>query len=445
MSVPHEYDVCIVGSGFAGTFLGLRLVERGIDTAIVEAGSELPPNEPLDGRVALFPHEKSGDAPFPVDFNRSISIGGTSRKWNGVVARFMPTDFRPKTSFGLFEDWPITCDDLTPYYDDAERALETEPGSHVRGSGVDRLPPLPGPDELGLFPIGFSIRNPHGSAIRLNHSELPRFAGSPHGTLLAERKAIRIQAGHNGAVTGVEVSRPDGSLEMIRARRIVLAAGVVENARLLLASTSSRFPNGIGNETDLVGRYINAHPRPRVHVPRLKQFHDTRGVFRSVRYCDEFRRNGLAAACVDLNFLEDEPAVDITLETEPAAENRVRLDPSRRDALGRPLAVVMCHATERDRRTRAAALELQQKLAGEILAPGRHSREAEFKCFHPAGGCRMGLDENSAVVDREGRVFGTDNLYVAGASVFPSSGALNPTLTVVALALRLGDHLTAAS
>lgn len=436
-----EHSVCIVGSGFAGTFLGLHLADRGIDTVIVEAGGALQPHEALDGDVRLFPHFGRGDSVPPIDFNRSIAIGGTSRKWNGVTTRFQHSDFRSRSEFGLFADWPLTYDDLASYYTAAEHLLSFQRGSHRYGSEPDCPPTLTGGEFLELAPVGFSVRENIGGPIRLSDAEVPRFAAA--GLLRSNRPATRVVAGKNGSAAGVEVVAPDGGSEIVHADHVVLAAGVLENVRLLFTSDARVFSPSLGNEHELLGRFVHAHPRPRLHVPRSPDMSHVRGLFRSLRYTDEFRRAGMAAICVDLNFLEEDPAVDVTLECEPAAENRIRLDPERSDAWGRPVAVLDCSATATDLRTREAAIDLQKRIASDVLAPGRPVRPAELKCFHPAGGCRMSRQPAEGVVDSDCRVFGTDNLYVAGASVFPTSGAGNPTLTIVALSLRLGDHIAA--
>src|SRR5262249_37902127 len=161
------------------------------------------------------------------------------------------------------------------------------------------------------------------------------FLASAHSAILAERPATRLVASEDGRVTGVEVRCPDGTTDTIGARRVVVAAGVLETVRLLLVSRSAPFPLGIGNARGLVGRYVHAHPRPRLHVPRAARFESTRWLFRSLRYCDELRRSGMAAVCVDLNFIEQDPAVDVTLETEPVATNFIRIDPGRIDGWGR--------------------------------------------------------------------------------------------------------------
>jgi choline dehydrogenase-like flavoprotein len=229
---------------------------------------------------------------------------------------------------------------------------------------------------------------------------------------------------------------------VLRARQIVVAAGVVESVRLLLASTSERYPDGIGNHHGLVGAGFNAHPRYRARVatPRPDLVAPP-GVHRTYSFNDPLRREGCNSLHVDLHAHAPAPNVNVTLELEPAVENRIRLDPARRDGWGRPHAVLRAGWTARDRRTRERGLALQRELAGLLAPPAAAPPAPDLRWFHPAGGCRMGSDERSGVVDRDCKVFGVDNLWVAGASVFTTSGSGNPTLTIVALALRLGDHL----
>ncbi len=167
------HDVCIIGSGFAGTYLGLRLAERGINTIIVEAGGELNPGDSLEGRTGLFPCETFGSAAFPVEFNRTIGVGGTSHKWNGVVSRLLPSDFKSQSEFGLFSDWPITFDDLAPYYDAAETALGMQSSNH----GLIDASVFPSSlcaTKLNLMPVIFSSTINAGP-IRLQHDGIQNY------------------------------------------------------------------------------------------------------------------------------------------------------------------------------------------------------------------------------------------------------------------------------
>lgn len=441
--------VCIVGSGFAGTFLALSLVDYGLDALVIEAGPRLPPEAPLAGALELFPHRAYGDAVPAIDGNRTIGLGGTSRWWSGVVTRLLPTDFRTRSEFGFGADWPLTYDDLEPYYEQAEALLVTHGGPPAPDSEPPRsraypvewppgVPPAPAvARELGGFPLAFGTRE--GAPLRLDEIELGRFAGSPHATLVVERPVTRLICPDGKRVTAVETRRPDGSVEVFTADAFVLAAGVLETARLLLCSPAPDAPAGLGNHHGLVGRFLHGHPRYRRETERSPPDAAASGVHRTYEFADSWRRQGLGAVAADFNFGGARPALDVTVELEPDAENRVMLDPDRRDVWGRPGVLVACDSTARDRRTRQRAQELIVELAARAGRDG--GGETRLTWFHPAGTCRMATRPELGVVDPAGRVFGLENLFVAGAAVFPTSGPANPTLTVVALALRLGDHL----
>jgi|CXWL01.1.fsa_nt_gi choline dehydrogenase-like flavoprotein len=445
------HRVCIVGSGFAGTALALRLVEQGVDTVLLEAGPRLPPGAPPGGALELFPHRAYGDAVPAIDVNRTIGLGGTSRIWSGVVTRMLPNDFRTRAEFGFFADWPLAYEDLAAYYPAAERLLAT----HGAPPAPEREPPraesypvewpagqpaAPAEvEDLGTFPLAFGTRE--GAPLRLDEVELPRFAASPFGTLQVERPVVRLVCEDGRSVTAAETRRPDGSIESFRARHFVIAAGVFETARLLLASPAPGHPTGLGNRHDRVGRYVHGHPRYRREVARHPRDSGIGAVHRSYAFADRLRREGLGALAADLNFGGARPAIDVTAELEPAAENRVFLDPSWRDSWDRPGAVIACDSTARDRLTRERARALVDELAARVGGPDTVTTPPTLTWLHPAGTCRMAHRADSGVVDSDGRVFGLDNLFLAGAAVFPTSGPANPTSTLVALALRLGDHL----
>lgn len=455
-TVRPEYDVCIVGSGFAGTFLGLRLVERGVKTVIVEAGGHLPAAAPVQGAVQLFPWRGSGDTALPLDATRSIAVGGTSRQWAGFVSRLQPSDFAPRPLAGGFADWPLSYADLDPYYCAAERALGTAGAPPIAGAEPPRrcaypfeVGPYTSPARFfaspapAWFPPAFSSRDGVVAPIRLADVELRRFAAAPTATLLAERPVTRLVTDDGASIARVESRRPDGAIESITARYVVVAAGVLETARLLLVSRSAWFPDGLGNRHDLLGRHCSAHPRFQRRLPHPP---DTpSGRHRTYAFDAEQRRAGQATFLFDLRFdaaVLERNLLNAILELEPAADKRILLSEAERDTWGRPIAALHMDWSAIDRASRARALALHETLWRRI-APTAPSAQPALTWFHPAGGCRMAADAAHGVVDADGRVFDLDNLYVAGASVFPTAGSANPTLTVVALALRLADHLAA--
>jgi choline dehydrogenase-like flavoprotein len=426
------HDVCVIGSGFAGLFVALALVERGIDTIVVEAGGPLPLEGEREGATALFPHASRGQAACSVDANRSIGIGGTSNKWNGVVTRLLPTDLRTRSEFGIFDDWPIAYDEVGAHYPDAERALALDA----------RAVPLALPAALAEWEFAampFSLGR-DGVPVRLGAVEAPRLARSACGTLLSHRPVTRIVPADRTRISHVETRAPGGDVEAVQARYFVIAAGVLETARLLLVSRCPAFPRGLGNALGLVGRHVHAHPRFRFSLPRAPHLSQCGGVHRSYAFADDFRRKGLGAICLDTNLSPDPITVDVTVELEPSPDNRIELG-DRADAWGRPVPVLIGEWTEVDTRTLAAGRRVHERLAHALAGHDGPLPAPELTWFHPAGGCRMAADERRGVVDAHGRVFGLDNLFVLGASTFPTSGPANPTLTIVALALRLGARL----
>jgi choline dehydrogenase-like flavoprotein len=448
-----DFDVCVIGSGFAGTFLGLRLVERGIRTVMLEAGPWLPSDADPDGDTSLFPSRSTGDYAFPIDANRTIAVGGTSRKWNGVVTRLLPQDFRARSASSVFADWPIGYDELSAYYCEAEQALHASGGPFQRGAEPARACAYPAQatsytspaplfrTPMPFFPLPFGVRN--GSPLRLDQGEIQRFTAASSATLLAEHPVAALVMGQSGGLEAAEVRRGRDEITRIRARYFVVAAGVVETARLLLASRSREFPNGIGNATDLVGRGFNAHPRFRIVTPAApgRTYAKYAGIHRTYARHDAGRRAGGNGVLADVHLGGSETTVDVMLELEAAAGNRIALAvDDERDRWGRPLAVLDANWTARDRLTREQALAFQRELT-LALAPNAAPSPPALRWFHPAGTCPMAHRPEEGVVNADCRVFGVDNLYLAGASVFRVAGSGNPTLTIVALSLRLGDHL----
>ncbi len=448
------YDVCVIGSGFAGLTLAQRVVDGGRTAVVLEAGTR--PGAPDAGTAEAFDFVNAGASPYPVNRSRVIALGGTSHHWTGSVNRLRPTDFRVRSEFGMDVDWPLTYAELAPWYCEAERILAATGDPVVEGAEPPRECTYPFrlderyemPDvsfrrrPVPFFAVPRSRRQGDGEAVRLGAVELPRFESRPGAELLAARPVTELVTTDGPRVDHARVRLADGSEERVFARTFVVAAGVFESPSLLLRSRSQGFPDGLGNGRDLVGRFLAAHPSYiwSIHSPAQPGL--TQGIHRTYAFNDDFRSRGLNACHFQLHIDGSEWVNwKAQPEMEPRPENRVRLSASRRNGLGLPLMEVHFGLSPRDLRTVEESMPFLRTQV-RALGVGRHRLERGMRWrYHPSGTCRMAADESAGVVDRDQRVFGVENLYVSGASVFPTAGTSNPTLSVVALSLRLGDHL----
>jgi choline dehydrogenase-like flavoprotein len=330
----------------------------------------------------------------------------------------------------------------------------------------------------------------------IQHSKPTRF-GEKYGETLTASRNVRVLL--NSTLIGLipdagvrtiergHVATLSGNRFSVESRIFIIACGAIENARLLLASDGVS-EKGIGNDRDLVGRYFLDHPSVRPagivswmddQASKLAQYALVDGVRATLALgvdLEEQRRNGLTnsqflaegtrpiedapADAYMARFLDrigrraDEPTVCswwLRCEQSPNPSSRVTLSGDR-DALGVRRPVLDWRLQDLDRHTLASVSRLYaERLTRAAAARVRVERallENSEDLFdrvtgdwHHMGTTRMADGPGRGVVDSDCRVFGVDNLYVAGASVFPTGGAINPTLTLVALALRLADHV----
>jgi choline dehydrogenase-like flavoprotein len=449
----RDFDLCIIGSGFAGTFLGLETARAGLATVILEAGAESKTGPRRHGTQGNFRFLNDGEIRYPVRASRTIGGGGTSRKWAGILSRFWPADLELHSRYGVGADWPLGYDELAPYYCRAEKALGAKGFAPHTGQPPRECPypqliesPYKGPDELltleqpEFYPIARSRRN--GGPVRLAEEEIPAFVRLPQATFLSDRQVTRLVTLDGQHIHHAETRGGDGQDEVIRARAFVVAAGPIECPRLLLLSTSDWFPTGLGNRSDLVGRFFNVHPSVKFNFERESELPISDAAHRSYTLNEPFRRSGLSGCSVQVaQYSINRFYWTMQPEIEARRTNRIRLSETEVDGFGDPLPVVELSYSERDRKTMAKAEAILAVQVDRLNDSGGRARRSTGFRMHPAGTCRMGFDEASGVVDRDNRVFGLENLFVSGACAFPSSGSANPVLTIVALTFRLADHL----
>lgn len=458
--------------------------------------------------------------------NNAMTLGGGTRVYGAQAWRLAPRDFRMASTYGVPEgstlaDWPISYADLEPFYTRVEQQLgvsggpSTDPWAGPRSAELP-MPALPASplaqllagaaDRLGFAtqPVPLLVNSrPHGgrgACIRCSqcigfdclvvaragsHSTtLPRAAASGNATILAEAQARRILVGPGGRARGVEVVGQDAQGRIwsreIAAGIVVLAAGAIESARLLLDSATDAHPEGLGNRTDQVGRHLQGHayggasalfaeevvdlrgPGPRISTGDFR--HGNPGIVGGGILADEFvptpanaQRALLETGLVEPGTALGSPAMERAMlrfarvmgpiQEVTTADARVRLDPGRRDRFGRTRVRLSgsLHPEDvrgRDLLIRRAAAWLQEAGAVRVVPMRPISLPAPVSAGqHQAGTLRMGADPATSATAPDGHLWGHENLFVADGSVHVTNGGVNPVLTILANSLRISEGI----
>ena len=460
--------------------------------------------------------------------DNAMTIGGGTRVYGAQAWRFGPRDLAMASTYGVPEgsslaDWPLAYEDLEPYYTRVEQLLgvsggpSADPWEGPRGAELpmgplersplgQRLAAAAGRLGLGTQPVPLLINTreragraacvrcsqcvgldcPVGARAGSHNTTLPAALGTGNATLLAAAQASRIDVGPDGRARAVElVGDKDGKIwrRRIRTELVVLAAGAIESARLLLDSATDTHPDGLGNDTDQVGRHLQGHayggagalfdeevvdlkgPGPDISTADFRHGND--GVLGGGILADEFvptpadaqralRRNGL----VDPTTPVGSPAMERTMlrlgtvvgpiQEVTTADSRVRIDRSRHDRSGRSLVHLSGSLHPEDLRgremlsTRAAEWLAEAGAAQVRRMPPLGGLTPPSNGQHQAGTCRMGTDPAHSVVDPGGRVWGHPNIVVADGSTHVTGGGANPVLTIYANSLRISEGVTRA-
>jgi len=511
-------DVCIIGAGAAGVTLARELVGGSLDVLLLESGGF----ERDRGTMALNEGRIIGE---PLDPTMALRLEATRLRMFGGTANHYAGWSRPLEALAFERrawvpdsGWPLTQDDLVPFYRRASAALALGPFEYgwqwwhrERGMGDAVL----ADSDLATGMIQITTQHP-GARYR------DALVAAANVRLCLWGTAVELTlAADGGHLAGVEVATLTGRRFRAEARVYVLAIGGIEVPRLLLASSRGVRPDGVGNEHDLVGRYFMEHlnlscgaavfARDKDAFP-LYQMRESaaedpgappikvQGYLapdREVQRRAELlameitigilplfaldripppteRLSGLATKDVAaLVSLRDGPAVAsavrVVAEQAPNPLSRVTLL-AERDALGVPRAALDWRPQASDRESLVRGLLLFARALGRSglgrlqLATGEFFGNKVFPGasfvvtdplaerlpaldfavgtgFHHMGTARMHPDPRHGVVDAHCRVHSVPNLYVAGSAVFPTGGSAGPTFTLVALALRLADHL----
>jgi len=449
----------------------------------------------------------SGEWFYPLNHARVKGIGGSTLHWQGMVMRLHEDDFRSGSARGVGPDWPISYADLRPYYAAAERELGVS-GADDNPFGPPREEPFPNPafppsygdslfaeacEELGI--ATHSVPNARNSEPYDGRGECvgygtcqpvcpsgAKYDASVHvdsaerkGATVIDRAPVQYLEHGPDRIEAARYATPGGEEYRQEADAFVLACGGVETPRLLLLSTSAAYPDGLANASGAVGKYFMDHlfagaggvldERTRQnHVGFLTseshQFYDEADAATGPFKLEFFNYAGPSPAETALSgdtwgdeLLDriregygNSIAMGGLVEQLPREDSYIALDDGRTDDHGNPVPAIHWSVGDRALRTVERANEIQAEILDELGAevtwtagPG-----STGPAYHHMGTTRMGTDPAGSVVDPTLRTHDLDNCWIASSSVFPTGGAVNPTLTIAALALRVADAVNDA-
>lgn len=504
--------VVIVGSGAGGGTLANELCQKGVKVVLLEAGARQSSatfvNDEWKSFVQLAwldPRTTSGTWRVAKDFPGlpawiCKTVGGSTTHWAGASLRFQPHEFKARTTYGEVRgatllDWPLTLEELEPYYARAETKMGVTrtngigglPGNNnfkVMYAGARKLGykechtgrmainSAPRAERPACLQLGFCFQGcKSGAKWSTLYTEIPAAEATGNLDLRPESQAVRIEHDNAGKVTGVVYFDRDGREQRQRARVVAVAGNSIETPRLLLLSASAKFPDGLANSSGQVGRNYMRHMTGSVYAVFKEPVHMYRGTTMAGIVRDEEGHDpkrgfvggyemetlslGLPFMAAFLNpgawgtdftwFMDryaNMAGMWLVGEDMPRATNRVTLNASKKDKYG--LAVPNVHFDDHDN---DVAMRNHAYTQGERVyqAAGavKTIRTPPYPSTHNLGTCRMSARAQDGVCNAHGQAHDVPNLFISDGSQFTTGGGENPTLTIVALAIRQADYIAA--
>ncbi len=426
------------------------------------------------------------------------SVGGSTIHWAGASLRFQEHEFKVKSEYGDIKganllDWPIGLKDLEPYYDKAENKLGV--------TGTNGIPHLPGNNNYKVMALGakrLGYKNYHTGNMAINsqprdgrgacqqigfcfqgcksgakwstlYTEIPAGEKTNKLEVRANAHALQIQHDDSGKVTGVLYADKDGKQQVQKARAVCIAGNSIETPRLLLNSATSKFPDGLANSSGQVGKNYMRHMTASVYAIFDKPVNMYRGTTMAGIIQDESGNDpsrgfvggyemetlslGLPfmAAFLDpgawgRNFAQDMEGYDrmagmwLVGEDMPQEGNAITLHGSEKDQYGLPVPNVHFDDHPNDIAMRNHAFKAGAAVY-EAAGAIRTIETPPYPSTHNLGTCRMSEKPKDGVVNKQGQTHDIPNLFISDGSQFTTGAAENPTLTIVALAIRQAEYI----
>jgi len=490
-------DIIIIGSGIGGATLASALAPTGAKVLVIERGPKLQPTPEARDDVSIFQQGffQSDEEWLATDGERFLPgnyyyVGGNSKFYGAVMYRYRQEDFSPRPHpEGRSLGWPITYDDLEPWYDRAEKLFRVHGAANQDPSDPPRtadfpFPPVPDEPAMAIIrarlekagvnpaslPLAIDIEtwlaegktgwdafpNTGKGKIDAESGPLEQALQHPNVQLLTEARAISIEMDDTGKKAVAVVVERKGMQERYSADHIAVAAGAVQSSALLLRSANGQHPHGLANSSDQVGRnFMNHNTSAMITIdPFLKNdciyqktlcfndFYndgpDGAGPLGNVQCLGRITGNILKAQIPMLPGILAKHIAGrafgwfLTSEDLPNPESRVMIR-------GDDILVDWQRSNMKAHQQLIHHTKKTMKRAGfPVVGVRTFGRKTTS---HQCGTARMGQDPSSSVVDTNCQAHDISNLWVVDASVLPTSAAVNPALTIAALALKAGNEI----
>jgi choline dehydrogenase-like flavoprotein len=535
MQTPEVHDVIVIGSGASGGMAAWNLTRQGVNVLMLDAGTrfsrekfwthvkpwewnarvdrgDFPPQFFLDTKQQ--PYDTPPGQPF--DLTRVWGRGGKTNVWGRVSLRYSDLDFEGPAKDGWEIPWPIRYKDIKPYYDQVDQFIGVCGGTDDQDSlpGSPYMLPSVAPrcgERLmtrAAKSIGISLVAGRKAVMTRAHNGHPKchFCGScgrgcdvgaffnssdyliepamETGKLRVMDNAVvaRVLVNDQGKASGVQYfDRETKEEHTLRARVVVVAASCIDSTRILLNSKSHAYPNGIGNSSDVIGRYLSEQIRfhmfgflpeliggptqnddgidgEHVYMPRFNHRGAKRDYLRG--FGSQFWGTGAQA---NANFAKTMPGFGVDFKTAvkkrypalvalhpygevlPQAYNRVLVDEKHLDSYGVPVARIEYKIGDNEHKMAAEMYDTAEQILraakAEIIPFQRGHLEVAGSAIHEHGTCRMGADPKRSALNGFCQMHDVPNVFVVDGGAFTTASEKNPTLTILALAWRATDYL----
>jgi choline dehydrogenase-like flavoprotein len=532
------HPVIVIGSGASGGMAAWNLTQKGISVLLLDAGDKFDRSkywthvQPWESRDRMARGERppqffldTKEQPYltpdgrPFALTRVWGHGGKTNVWGRVSLRYSEMDLKASERDGWEIPWPISYSELSPYYDRVEQLIGVNGGTDdsevLPGSKFLQPPPAPRCGERLLEKGMHKLNIPVVAGRRANMTRPTRgfpachycgncgagcdtasfFCSADHllpfamqtGRLEIRSNAVvaRILTDKSGLASGVQYfDRHTGEERQAYAKVIVVGASCVDSTRVLLNSKSERYPNGLGNGSDVIGRYLCEQIRlnatgffpvlagtavrndrgiggEHIYMPRFNhrpgfkrdylrgfgaQFWNTgAGIYGAHGGSEAIPGFG---ASLKKEIKRRHPAwfeIHPFGEVLPYAHNRITVDPSKVDRYGVPLPRIDYQIGENERKMTEHMADTVEEIVkasgGELVNYKRGQLDAMGAAIHEHGTCRMGADSKRSALNRFNQMHEVKNVFVVDGSSFPNASEKNPTLTILALSWRATDYL----